>query len=85
MIPYSMPLWTIFTKCPAPFGPQCRYPRSAVPPLASRPGVRGMSPAPGASCAKIGSSRFTTAGSPPIIRQYPRSRPHTPPLVPTST
>jgi hypothetical protein len=24
MIPYSMPLWTIFTKCPAPLGPQCR-------------------------------------------------------------
>ena len=22
MSPYSMPLWTIFTKCPAPFGPQ---------------------------------------------------------------
>ena len=21
--PYSMPLWTIFTKCPAPAGPQC--------------------------------------------------------------
>ncbi len=24
MIPYSMPLWTIFTKWPAPGGPQCR-------------------------------------------------------------
>ena len=24
IIPYSMPLWTIFTKWPAPFGPQCR-------------------------------------------------------------
>jgi hypothetical protein len=22
MTPYSMPLWTIFTKWPAPFGPQ---------------------------------------------------------------
>ena len=49
------------------------------------PGVRAIVPAPGASVAKIGSSRFTTASSPPIIRQYPRSRPQTPPLVPTST
>ena len=24
MMPYSMPLWTIFTKWPAPDGPQCR-------------------------------------------------------------
>jgi hypothetical protein len=24
MIPYSMPLWTILTKWPAPLGPQCR-------------------------------------------------------------
>ena len=24
IIPYSMPLWTIFTKWPAPAGPQCR-------------------------------------------------------------
>jgi hypothetical protein len=37
-----MPLWTIFTKWPAPEGPQCRYPCSAVPPSLSRPGVRGM-------------------------------------------
>src|SRR5262249_3153628 len=85
MIPYSIPLWTILTKWPPPFGPQCRYPRSAVPPLVSRPGVRAMLPAPGASCAKIGSRCFTTVASPPIIRQYPRSRPQTPPLVPTST
>ena len=24
IIPYSIPLWTIFTKWPAPLGPQCR-------------------------------------------------------------
>ena len=24
IIPYSIPLWTILTKWPAPFGPQCR-------------------------------------------------------------
>ena len=26
MMPYSIPLCTILTKCPAPLGPQCRYP-----------------------------------------------------------
>ena len=41
-----MPLWTIFTKWPAPLGPQWRYPCSAVPPSASRPGVRAMWPHP---------------------------------------
>ena len=35
----------------------------------SRPGVRGMSPRPGASVAKIGSRCFTTSASPPIIMQ----------------
>ena len=53
----------------APAGPQWRYPCSAVPPSFSRPGVRGIVPAPGARLAKIGSSRFTVAGSPPIIMQ----------------
>ncbi len=24
MIPYSIPLWIILTKWPAPLGPQCR-------------------------------------------------------------
>ena len=47
------------------------------------PGVAASVPTPGASVAKIGSSRRTTSASPPIIRQYPRSRPSTPPLVPT--
>ena len=38
-----MPLWTIFTKCPAPLGPQCSQPCSALPggsPLRARLGVR---------------------------------------------
>ena len=33
----------------------------------------------------MGESRSTTSSSPPIIRQKPRSKPQTPPLVPTST
>ena len=62
-MPYSMPLWTIFTKCPAPTGPQCSQPSSAVPlaVASSRPGVRGMSPRPGARARKIGVSRSTAA------------------------
>src|SRR5579864_2046628 len=28
--PYSIPLWTIFTKCPAPAGPTCAYPFSGA-------------------------------------------------------
>ena len=43
-----------------------------------------MSPTPGATDLKIGSRRFTASSGPPIIRQYPRSRPQTPPLVPQS-
>ena len=38
-----------------------------------------------ASERKIGSRRFTTSSSPPIMWQYPRSSPHTPPETPTST
>src|SRR5262249_38022012 len=43
-----MPLWIIFTKCPAPGGPQWRYPSSAVlrPARSSRPFVRPISPRP---------------------------------------
>jgi hypothetical protein len=39
MIPYSIPLWTIFTKWPAPLGPQCRKPCSACAPRGPRGGV----------------------------------------------
>jgi hypothetical protein len=41
----------------------------AVPLFLGLSGVRGMSPEPGASAAKIGSSRCTTSFSPPIIMQ----------------
>ena len=69
MTPYSMPLCTILTKWPAPLGPQCSQPCSAVPPALSRPGVRAMSPRPGARVVKIGSRRFTVSVSPPTIMQ----------------
>ncbi len=60
--PYSMPLWTIFTKWPAPLGPQCSQPCSAVlgaTPSRTRLGVRGADSTPGASASKIGASRCT--------------------------
>ena len=38
-------------------------------PIFSRPGVRGMSPTPGASVLKIGSRRCTAGSGPPIIMQ----------------
>ena len=57
IIPYSIPLWTIFTKWPAPFGPQCRYPSVAVPSVRVRPGVGSAIPAPGAIVLNTGSRR----------------------------
>ena len=30
IIPYSIPLWTIFTKWPAPDGPTCAWPPGSV-------------------------------------------------------
>ena len=69
IIPYSTPLWTIFTKCPAPFGPHSKYPSGEVPSLRVRPGVGGALASPGAIVLKMGSSRPTMSGSPPIIRQ----------------
>src|SRR5258708_4528605 len=45
-MPYSMALWTILTKCPAPCGPQWSQPRSAVPAPAARPGVEVAHPVP---------------------------------------
>ena len=63
-----MPLWTILTKCPAPFGPQCSQPRSAVvggvadaqrAPVSARRRRR-----PGASVSKIGASRSTASVGP---------------------
>ena len=70
IIPYSMPLWTIFTKWPAPLGPQCSHPSWAVPPSV-RPGVGSTASAigPGEIVSQIGASRSTASSSPPIIRQ----------------
>ena len=65
-----MPLCTIFTKCPAPCGPQCSQPSAAVDESPARsPRARAPRPPPGASDAKIGASRATTSGSPPTIWQ----------------
>ena len=61
MTPYSIPLWTILTKWPAPAGPQCRKPRSAVAGRPLRPGVRAAASTPGAIASNSGSSRSTTA------------------------
>jgi hypothetical protein len=69
IIPYSIPLWTIFTKWPAPLGPQCSQPCSAGAGSPSRPGVRSAASTPGASDEKNGSRRSTAVSSPPIIRQ----------------
>ena len=52
MIPYSMPLWTILAKWPAPTLPACTKPNSPS----------------GLSASKIGMTRFTSASSPPTIR-----------------
>ena len=68
MSPYSMPLCTIFTKWPAPPGPQYRYPSSAEPPW-RRPGVVATAPFPGASVRNTGSSRSNASRSPPTMRQ----------------
>ena len=80
-----MPLWTIFTKCPEPAGPQWSQPSSSGVGSPERPGVRSIAPRPGASEVKIGESRETVSSSPPIMRQKPRSSPKTPPLVPQLT
>ena len=57
MIPYSMPLWTIFTKWPAPLGPQWSQPCSAGVGWRRRRGPPCAStvPTPGASASKTGS------------------------------
>src|SRR5580700_11288357 len=49
IMPYSIPLWIILTKCPAPLVPQCSQPSSQVAGLPVRPGVRGAVSIPGAS------------------------------------
>ena len=49
-----MPLSTIFTKWPAPLGPQCRYPCSAGQGVPFLPRVRGAALTPGGMLLKIG-------------------------------
>ena len=68
MIPYSMPLWTILVKCPAPLGPRWSHPPPrGVGTFAAR---RPLDvPPPGATDFQMGSSRLTALSSPPIIRQ----------------
>jgi hypothetical protein len=74
MIPYSTPLCTILTKCPAPGPPQCNQPYSALVALENL-SVRGAAVMPGASALKIGAQTDTAPLAPPTIRQYPRSKP----------
>ena len=74
-----MPLCTILTKCPAPFGPAVQYSCSAASGLFTTR-VRDA-PMPGASDTKSGSRCWTTVGSPRSSCR-PRSRPQTPPARP---
>ena len=86
MSAYSMPLWTIFTKWPAPGGPQCRYPISSGAGSPVRPGVRRRARRRRARArGRSGRGARPPRRRPPIMRQNPRSRPQTPPLVPQST
>ena len=57
MSPYSIPLWTIFTKWPEP-----------GPPMWPQP-IGSLSVAGGASTLNSGSSRLTGSSSPPTIMQ----------------
>src|SRR3954466_12126677 len=52
--PYSIPLWTIFTKWPAPEGPQCSQPCSSGDGSPLRPGVRTAASTPGAGASPGG-------------------------------
>ncbi len=69
IIPYSIPLCTIFVKWPAPVGPTCPHPWSFA----------------GASVSKMGRRRFTASADPPTMRLSPSVNPQMPPLVPAST
>ena len=72
MSPYSMPLWTIFTKWPAPFSPtqsQQGEPSSTLAQIAW----------------KMGLTNGHAAGEPPGIREGPFSAPSSPPETPQPT
>ena len=69
MSPYSMPLCTIFTKCPAPFSP-----------TQSQQGVPSSILA--AIAWKIGLTIGHAAGEPPGMIEGPLSAPSSPPETP---
>ena len=72
MSPYSMPLWTILTKCPAPFSPtqsQHGEPSSTFAQIAW----------------KMSFTYGHAAGEPPGIIDGPLSAPSSPPETPVPT
>ena len=69
MSPYSMPLWTIFTKWPAPFSP-----------TQSQQGAPSATLA--AIAWKIGLTCGQAAGEPPGMIDGPVSAPSSPPETP---
>ena len=72
MSPYSMPLWTILTKCPAPSGPT--HSQHGVP-----------SGAFAAIAWKIGFTSGQASTSPPGMIEGPWSAPSSPPETPVPT
>ena len=71
MSPYSMPLWTIFTKWPAPSGPTCvtQGPESVLAEIDSSTGL----------------SRSQASTVPPGMSEGPRRAPSSPPDTPMPT
>ena len=80
-----MPLCTIFTKWPAAdrTAVQIAEVRGLAVGTSGRV-VGSMPPGPGRQRFQNRLNVREGLSSHPAIRQYPRSRPHTPPLVPTS-
>ena len=71
MSAYSMPLWTIFTKCPAPSGPTWV--------------VHGTPSTLAAIASSIGPSAAYDSGDPPGMIDGPLSAPSSPPETPMPT
>ena len=71
MSPYSMPLWTIFTKWPAPFSPTHSQ--------------QGAPSALAQMAWKMGLMWGQAAGLPPGIMEGPFSAPSSPPETPQPT
>ena len=72
MSPYSMPLWTILTKWPAPFSPTQSQQASPFSTLAQM-------------AWKMGFTSGQAAGEPPGIMLGPLRAPSSPPLTPQPT